>query len=83
MFYQKLQFFFDFGIPIHLGVLFMYSRYASPYLSRRMRSSSGTPKCHEIIHTTPHNRKTQEAQAIPMPMYIKNTPKYIGFHEML
>jgi hypothetical protein len=57
-----------FGKPIHLGVRFMYSLYASPYFSRQKRSSSITPNCHATIHTRAQSRKTQEAQASPMPM---------------
>ena len=47
-----------------------------------MRSSSTTPKCQETIHTNAHNRKTQEAQAIPMPTRPRKNPKYEGCLEM-
>jgi len=71
----------DFGIPIHLGVLFMYSRYAFPYFWRQERSSETTPIWNRIMKTAVSSRKTQETHAMPVPPKIKNIPKYIGFLE--
>jgi hypothetical protein len=56
--------FSGFGIPIHLGVLFVYSRYASPYCLRQAFSSEVTMWCSKITTAIVTSRKIHERQAI-------------------
>ena len=67
------------GIPIHLGILFMYSWYASPYFSRQSRSSWSTTRCHSTISVIASNVYIHETQAKPVPVPFKNSPIYMGF----
>jgi hypothetical protein len=60
----------------------MYSLYTSPYFSRHQRSSGAIKISYKTIHVIVNNRKTQEAQAMPMPTLDRKPDKQIGFLEI-
>jgi len=71
----------DLGVPIHLGVVFMYSWYVFPYCWRQKRSSETMAMCVRIMKAAVISRKTQERHAMPVPASIRNMPRYMGFLE--
>ena len=75
--------FFGFGIPIHRGVLSMYSRYTSPYFLRQKRSSETTQTFAADMNTIGTSRKIHEAQDMFTPTKIKKPLKYMGCLETL
>ncbi len=72
---------YDFGIPIHLGVLLKYSLYLSPYLSLQYRSSELITILVKIRNIIAASKITHEAVAIPIPENIIKVAKYAGFLE--
>ena len=76
--YQTPQFTFDLGIPIHLGVLSLYSRQISPYCSRHPFSSKSTKATVPTVNRIKNNPKSQEAVAMLVPRKTRKQVPYMG-----